>query len=102
MWVTGGYTVAVVGGVALAVALHTSTASGVNIACGILFGVAIFVAGAVMSFGTHVHVDQTLREWLDVWIFAGTQNLRKTFQVRTYALKESMCILWGHLNAFNW
>lgn len=80
-WLTGGYTAAVVGGVALAGALHTVTAAGVNIACGIALGAVVFGAAAAASFTTRSDPGMSMKQWFDVWIFAGTRNLRRTFQV---------------------
>lgn len=81
MFITGGFTSAVVGGVALTGALHTSTAAGVNIAIGLALFAVVFGAGAVASYSARSQPGMTVKEWLHVWGLAGTRNLRRTFQV---------------------
>jgi hypothetical protein len=82
MLLTGGYMGATTVGTVLAGGLHHETATGVNISIGFGVGVVIFAAGIVAAFFVRYNPDQTLTEWLDVWVFAGTRNLRRTFQVR--------------------
>lgn len=79
MFITAGYTLGMFVGVGL-MALDT-LAPGVSIGIGLGAALIIFLLGAVASFATRSNQQQTMKEWFGVWVFAGTRNLRRTFQV---------------------
>lgn len=58
-----------------------NVAAGVGVGVGCMAGLVIFLLGALASFLTRLSADQSLVEWFDVWVFAGSRNLRRTFQV---------------------
>ena len=79
---TYGFVTASALGVCLAGALHYEVGTGVNVAVGIAFGAVIFGECALAAFLTRSDKNMSFKEWLGVWGFAGTRNLRTTFQVR--------------------
>lgn len=79
--------------------LHYATAPGVNVGIGVAIGIAMFAAAATLGFVCRDKADQTLKEWLGVWVFAGTRNLRNTFQVRRAACCPLVCVCCAVLRA---
>jgi hypothetical protein len=102
MCVTAGYTLAMFVGVGL---MWLDFAhSGLSVAIGAASGGAIFLLGALLSFLTRSKSEQTMAQWFNVWVFAGTRNLRRTFQVPLFCLHSlhffgSHCISCEHYQA---
>ena len=80
---TYGFVAACALGVCLAGALHYEVGTGVNVGIGLGLGALIFGGAAIAAFFTRSDKDMSFKQWLGVWGFAGTRNLRTTFQVRT-------------------
>ena len=79
---TWGFLGACIGGVGVSGLLHYATTPGANVGTGFVVGLAIFALATVLAFFCRDRPAQSLRQWLGVWVFAGTRNLRSTFQVR--------------------
>eukprot|EP00892_Ulva_mutabilis_P009294 jgi/Ulvmu1/6737/UM030_0072.1 len=82
---TWGFLAASTAGVALSGCLHYATAPGANIGIGAAAGTAICACTTAAAFACRADQQQPLRLWLDAWVFAGTRNLRNTFQSRPSA-----------------
>eukprot|EP00892_Ulva_mutabilis_P009295 jgi/Ulvmu1/6738/UM030_0073.1 len=78
---TYGFMAACALGVGIAGALHYEVETGVNIGIGFAIGFAIFASCTAAAFVTRSDSNMTFQEWINVWVFAGTRNLRKTFQI---------------------
>ena len=86
---TYGFVAACALGVCLAGALHYEVGTGVNVGIGLGLGALIFGSCAIAAFFTRSDKDMSFKQWLGVWGFAGTRNLRNTFQVR--AARAVLC-----------
>ena len=88
---TWGFLLACIGGVGMSGVLHYATTPGANVGIGVAVGLVIFTLAATGAFYCRNNLQQSLREWLDVWVFAGTRNLRNTFQVRCVLCCAACC-----------
>lgn len=78
--------------------LHYATSPGVNVGIGFAIGVGSFAIATVLAFVCRRSIDQTLKQWLDVWVFAGTRNLRSTFQVRSVLCAVLRAVMHGGMH----
>lgn len=71
--------------------------TGINTLFGVVLAIVVFTLGVVLSFVTRSNPYQTLAEWMCVWGFAGTRNLRRTFQV-CFSTAAQTILCWNTLH----
>jgi cytochrome bd-type quinol oxidase subunit 2 len=95
-WFTGGYTAAVLLGVAIAGGLApikpSLLRSGSNVGIALVVGVAIFTTCTAIAVAMREDKAMTVRQWFDIATCAGTRNLRSTFKLRPSAFERNLHI----------